>query len=320
MKKKIVFLLSLLILCLYNNVYAKEYKLHATRKFYDELSDVSIYGEDKLYLIIYYDIVFDEDGYITYYKETDDYGKKEKVIASEYNITKINDNERKMDYKVYDSEEEKYSNYSKYYIFNNDSWELNENNQRKTKYLLANKEIIYLKRDKVETQFTYQDNQVIIYYSYYDHLFKFKDGYFYEYEDTALSKSDNEYSQFDAFGTIEKKQNKYVITYHYDDMSYICEINTNYNFISWKASAFNMLFNIPTIMVIPYTLGFGNGSEFQEGVDYSGETKEVKKNDETLDVVKPVILHSSIIIIIVVVFIIILLMLFIFLFFKKRKR
>ncbi len=319
MKKKIVFLLSLLILCLYNNVYAKEYKLHATRKFYDELSDVSIYGEDKLYLIIYYDIVFDEDGYITYYKETDDYGKKEKVIASEYNITKINDNERKMDYKVYDSEEEKYSNYSKYYIFNNDSWELNENNQRKTKYLLANKEIIYLKRDKVETQFTYQDNQVIIYYSYYDHLFKFKDGYFYEYEDTALSKSDNEYSQYDAFGIIEKNKENIIVKYHYDTASYEYEINTNYNFMSWKASSFNMLVFIPDCIIIPYAMGFGNGFEFQEGVDYSGETKEVKKNDETLDVVKPVILHSSIIII-VVVFIIILLMLFIFLFFKKRKR
>ncbi len=270
MKKIILFLFSLLMLCSCKKSFAKEYSLHATRKFYDELSDESIYGEDKLYLIIDYDITFDEEGYITYYKETDNFGENEKIISTEYNITKINDNERKMDYKIYDYDENKYTNYSKSYLFNNNSWELTENNQRTSKYSLDNKEIIYSKKNKLERQCTYQDNQVIINYSNYDHLFKIKDGIFYEYEDTFLSKSDNEDAQYDAFGTIKKNKKNIIVEYHYDTASYKYEIKTNYNFKSWKASAFNMLIIIPDVIVIPYTLGFGNGFEFQDGVDYSG--------------------------------------------------
>ncbi len=319
MKKKIVFFLSLL-LCFCNSVYAKEYNLQLTKKNYNAYYEGSELGEKNLVSIEKYNFKFDKEGYIIFYSKTTTFIDEQERLDIEYSSTKINENERKMDYKIYRTSTNEYSYYSEIYKYSNNKWCINDSDLYYTIFNLNKNEILYSEDNKVETQFTYQDNQVIIYYSDSDYLFKLKNGYFYEYENTALSKSDNEYSQFDAFGTIEKKQNKYVITYHYDDMSYICEINTNYNFISWKASAFNMLFNIPTIMVIPYTLGFGNGSEFQEGVDYSGETKEVKKNDETLDVVKPVILHSSIIIIIVVVFIIILLMLFIFLFFKKRKR
>jgi hypothetical protein len=118
------------------------------------------------------------------------------------------------------------------------------------------------------------------------------------------------------------KDGKYYFSQYYDNYKDTYEIETNYNFISWKASAANFcLTDISDPVIIPFILGFGNGFEFKEGVDYSGETEEpLKKNDETLEPVQPEkISNNKPIIYAVSTLIIIILASVLIIVFKKKK-
>ena len=140
------------------------------------------------------------------------------------------------------------------------------------------------------------------------------------YENHLQSSVDfaNEY----AIGKISKENSKYIIESQFNNTFDVYIIETNYNFVSWKAAAFNLVINHWEVAIIPYALGFGNGFEFKEGVDYSGENEEpLKKNDETVEPVPPVnSKNNTPVIIIIAALLSILLVCTIIIITKKKKK
>ena len=320
MKKTFIFLLLYISSI---NLFSQEYYLKVTKKSYTNNVNDNLDNEKGLFSITSYEIKYDNKGYIKEYTSAYKNPKHDFIKDIYYKVTDIDDDTKQVYTYLYYSDDEIYE-YTEQYKYSNNQWITYFND---CPYIgeYNNNSILYKNDNMVECSLEITDGKLKLFFSDCNYSLCVKDGIFENiindtmYENHLQSSVDfaNEY----AIGKISKENSKYIIESQFNNTFDVYIIETNYNFVSWKAAAFNLVINHWEVAIIPYALGFGNGFEFKEGVDYSGENEEpLKKNDETVEVVqpentnnnKPIIYAVSTLIIIILASVLIIV-------FKKKK-
>ncbi len=255
--KKFIFL----FICLNAYVFGESYSLKAidtgfceNNKESESISEFE-YDEEG-YLIKYISVSKNKDGQIEYQKEC--------------NLTRVDGNKIVISSNIFLPLEQKNYTSTKEFLYKENFWVLkNTKDDEKLCIKPDKKEISFILNSSFSVGCRYSGNKFEIFYSDKDPVYSLrgKKGFFNQGIDELNINSDNECNQFDALDTIEKRGNKYYAEDYCELSKTVFEIETNYNFKSWKSAAINF-YIVRTVgfITLPYALGFGNGFQFEDEV------------------------------------------------------
>ena len=295
-------------------------KIYANETYYTKIK-ITTYEHSELLNTEEISISYDKNGYITNYLTK--FINNDSLISKTINYNCLyKNNSFTLNYEI--NEDNEITKGSENFIFKNNSWKLQENESNYSSNIGLN--IIQIESSDLEYPYylKIEKDKIILSSSYTLYNYTLNKGQIIE-----LFNSEYENYPKDSFEYIDNYKNSYsysenLIKYSsiFEKYTTEYEIETNYDFVTWKASAANFILDISDPVIIPFILGFGNGFEFQEGVDYSGENEEpLKKNDETVEVVQPVTSKNNTpVIIIIAALLSILLVCTIIIIAKKKKK